>query len=403
MATSAKGRPIRIVIFIQENKTTDFYFPTLADWGAEVVHLGHLLPNAPDFDQPHDRNAWVHYKMGDYPAARLQVDTDRVIPFYSWLAKQFTFCDRHFGLGTNSTPGHMLAIGGQTPTLRNPPSTQPEPMWDLPTLFKHVERAGLSWGAFPDDHDYPVKYYTELSDPKSRRHIHAWTKSGDKFVRMAGSGRLPALSYVWSPSGYDEHPPHKPDPKYAQRGHDLTWQRVDAVVQSGGWTDTVFILTWDDWGGYADHVSTPDAETVPDTLHPKGFQVIGGSRIPLIMFGGRVKQGIEPQWHSHASLPKTVIDLFGLGKFGVPRVDHAPSLAGRVDTTLRRPKPPAFGSQIVQPRPPKPAPRPVPPAPWAGPHARALPDLIGNHGKRIPAPRDGLVRVQPPQLPSEAE
>src|SRR5438034_9384531 len=91
-----------------------------------------------------------------------------------------------------------------------------------------------------------------------------------------------------------------------------------------------------------------------------------------------------------------------LGKFGVSRVDRAPSLAGRVDTTLRRPKPPAFGSQIVQPRAPKPPPRPVPPAPWAGPHARALPDLIGNHGKRIPAPRDGLVRVQPPQPPSEA-
>src|SRR5206468_3266788 len=96
------------------------------------------------------------------------------------------------------------------------------------------------------------------------------------------------------------------------------------------------------------------------------------------------------QWHSHANLPKTVIDLLGLGKFGVPRVDHAPSLAGRVDATLRRPKPPAFGSQIVQPRPPKPAPRPVPPAPWAGPHARALPDLIGNHGKRTPAPREVL-------------
>jgi len=403
MAAPAKGRPIRIVIFIQENKTTDFYFPTLAEWGADVVNLGHLLPDAPDFDQPHDRNSWVHYKMGDYPAARLQVDNHRVIPFYSWLAKQFTFCDHHFGLGTNSTPGHMLAIGGQTPTLRNPPSTQAEPLWDLPTIFKHVERAGLTWGAFPDDHDYPVKFYTELGDPASQRHIHAWTKSGDRFVKMAGNGTLPALSYVWSPAGYDEHPPHKPDPKYAQRGHDLTWQRVDAVVKSGGWADTVFILTWDDWGGYADHVATPDAETVPDALHPKGFQVIGGSRIPLIMFGGRVTQGIEPQWHSHASLPKTVIDLFGLGKFGVPRVDGAPSLAGRVDPTLKRPKPPAFGSKVVQPQPPKPAPKPVPPAPWAGPNARGLPDLVGNHGKRIPAPRDGLVRAQPPQLPSEAE
>src|SRR5207244_9908387 len=50
MASSAKGRPIRIVVFIQENKTTDFYFPTLAAWGADVMSLGHLLPNAPDFD-----------------------------------------------------------------------------------------------------------------------------------------------------------------------------------------------------------------------------------------------------------------------------------------------------------------------------------------------------------------
>ncbi len=400
---AVKDRPMHIVIFIQENKTTDFYFPTLANWGADVLNLGNLLQNAPDFDQPHDRNSWVHYKMGDYPAARLQVDNDQVIPFYSWLAKQFTFCDHHFGLGTNSTPGHMLAIGGQTPTLRNPPSTQAEPMWDLPTIFKHVERAGLTWAAFPDDNDYPVKYYTELGDPASKSNIHASTKSGDKFVKMASKGTLPELCYVWSPGGYDEHPPRKSDPKYAQRGHDLTWQRVDAMVKSGGWADTVFILTWDDWGGYADHVSTPDAETVPDALHPGGFQAIGGSRIPLIMFGGTVKQGIESEWHSHASLSKTVIDLFGLDRFGVPRVDDAPSLAGRADATLRRPKPPAFGSKIVQPPPPNPTPNPIPPAPWAGPNAKPLPDLVGNKGKSIPAPSDGLVRPRPPQLPSGAE
>src|SRR5499427_8512707 len=138
MAPTPKNRPKHIVVFIQENKTTDFYFPTLAEWGADVVNSGKLLSDAPDFDQPHDRNSWVHYKMRDYPAARFQVDNDTVIPFYSWLAKEFTFCDHHFGLGTNSTPGHMLAIGGQTPTLRNPPSTQPQPTWDLPTIFKHV-------------------------------------------------------------------------------------------------------------------------------------------------------------------------------------------------------------------------------------------------------------------------
>ena len=95
---------------LQENKTTDFHFPTLAEWGAAVANHGNMLSAPPNFDQPHDRNAWVHYVMGDYPALDVQVDNDTVIPFYSWLAKQFTFCDHHFGLGTNSTPGHMLAV-----------------------------------------------------------------------------------------------------------------------------------------------------------------------------------------------------------------------------------------------------------------------------------------------------
>ena len=34
---------------------------------------------------------------------------------------------------------------------------------------------------------------------------------------------------------------------------------VDAVVKAGHWADTTFLLTWDDWGGYADHVVTPES------------------------------------------------------------------------------------------------------------------------------------------------
>ena len=61
---------------------------------------------APDFDQPHDRSAWVHYKMGDYPAEDLALDNDSVIPYYSWLAKTYTFCDHHFGAGANPCRPH---------------------------------------------------------------------------------------------------------------------------------------------------------------------------------------------------------------------------------------------------------------------------------------------------------
>jgi phosphoesterase family protein len=391
----------RAVILMQENKTPDYYFPTLAQWGAEVLNNGHLLTVPPIPDPTHDRNAWVHFKMGDYAAATVQIDNDVVLPLYSWLAKEFTFCDHHFGLGTNSTPGHMLAVGGQTPTLRNPPQGT-SPVWDLPTIFKHVERGGFSWGAFTGADRYPVKLYRELSDPASRRNIHTSTDpSSDRFTQMAANGTLPDFCFVWSPNRFDEHAPDRTrDPEYVKKGHDLIWQRVDAVVKAGGWSDTVFILTWDDWGGYADHVDTPDAETVVDPLHPAGFQIIGGSRIPLIMFGGHVKPGIESNWHSHAALCKTVIDLLHLPPFGVPRVDTARSLASRVDSALKRPSPPSLGSTIAQPAPPLPSPTPAPPEPWDGPHGQAMPALKANHGATIPAPDDAVVSAHPPRLPA---
>jgi hypothetical protein len=385
-----------VIVFIQENKTTDFYFPSLAAWGADVRQAGPLLAAAPDHDQPHDRNAWVHYRMGDYPAVAASIDNEAVIPYYSWLAKTYTFCDHHFGAGSNSTPGHMLAVGGQMPTLKNPPFGPGGPTWDLPSIFMHAHRAGIGWAAFPGADHYPLKFYDELNTATAKRHIHP----PDAFVKMASAGSLPPLVYAWSPDGSDEHPPQKPDPGYIGRGQDLVWQRIDAVVKAGHWQDTVFILTWDDWGGYADHVVTPDIETVPDALHAGGFPIIGGSRLPLIMFGGQIRQGIDSAWHSHASIVKTVVDLLGLPPFGVPRVDSAPSLAGRVDGGLERPAPPPFGGAVAQPAAPLPTPAPVPPAPWGGPLAAPLPALVANGGQTIPAPDDGVVHAKPPKVPA---
>ena len=393
------GRAViqRVVVFLQENKTTDFYFPSLAAWGAEIRAGGPLLKAPPDHDQPHDRSAWVHFRMGDYPGLAAQLDNDAVIPYYSWLAKNHTFCDHHFGVGSNSTPGHMMAVGGQTPTLKNPPFGSGGPQWDIPSIFLHAERAGLSWAAFPGANGYPLQYYSELNTPAAQQHIHL---NAADFITMAAAGTLPQLVYAWAPAGADEHPPSRPDPQYIARGQQSVWDRVDAVVRGGGWDHTVFILTWDDWGGYADHVLTPDIERVPDALHPQGFQALGGSRIPLIVFGGAVSQGIDNHWHSHASIPKTVIDLLGLPPFGVPRVNQAPSMAGRVAAVASRPPPPAPGSTIVQPTPPSPRPVPVPPPPWPGPLGQAMPPLVGLGGKTYPAPADGVVQPKPPAAPA---
>ncbi|HEV2952708.1 MAG TPA: alkaline phosphatase family protein [Candidatus Dormibacteraeota bacterium] len=376
----------RVVVLIQENKTPDFYFPTLRLWGADIEDRGNLATSAPNHDQPHDRNAWVHYKMGDWPAEQVQIDNDTVLPYYSWLAKTFTFCDHHFGVGTNSTAGHMMLVGGQTPTLRNYFGSPHS--WNLPTIFGHAQAHGVEWAAFPDQSKYPISCYSNLAGDS---HVH----TPDDFLSMAAQGSLPPLCYVWSPSGFDEHPPLVSNPGYVTAGENLTWQRIDAAIKGRLWQETAFILTWDDWGGYADHVSTPDSETIPDALDPSGFQVIGGSRIPLLMFGGQVEQGVESEWHGHASVIKTVIDLLGLPAMGIARVDTAPSLAGRIDSKLTRPVPPPLGSTIAQPTPPSGA-RPTPPGPWKGPLGLPMPDLIAADGGTIPAPSDGLVKKTPP-------
>jgi len=385
----------RVIVFLQENKTTDFYFSSLAAWGAAVRHDRPLLSAAPNFDQPHNRNAWVHWAMGDYPALDVQIDTDAVIPYYAWLAKQFTFCDHHFGAGSNSTSGHMLAVGGQTPTLKNPPFTGTHPVWDIPSIFTAAEAGGVSWGAFPDQDGYPTKFYASLATPAGQANVHP----PNSFIPLAKAGELPQVCYVWSPAGFDEHPPATSNPSYVTDGMNLVWQRVQAVIDGGGWDTTTFILTWDDWGGYSDSVPTPPIEVVPDAVHRSGFQAIGGSRIPLVMFGGKVRQGIDPRWHSHASIPKTIIDLLGLPAMGVPRVDGAPSLASFVDTSLSRPQPPAFGTVITQPTAPSPSPSPVAPAPWPGPLNQPMPALVTQDGSTLPAPTDGSVSVTAPKPP----
>jgi phospholipase C len=117
---------------------------------------------------------------------------------------------------------------------------------------------------------------------------------------------------VWHNSPDDEHPPAN-----VTEGMDATWQRVDAVVQGGGWDQTAFMLTWDDWGGYDDHVKTPVLEYTPDNV-----QLALGPRVPLLVFGGAVKPGIDSRWCSHASIAKTAMQLLGLPALGVARVDH---------------------------------------------------------------------------------
>jgi hypothetical protein len=84
---------------------------------------------------PHDRAAYYDWLSGRGTAPHTAFDTLSVLPYYAYLATTGAFLENHCaGFGTNSTANHLLLLGGQSPTLRNPPQSQPAPLWDMPSF-----------------------------------------------------------------------------------------------------------------------------------------------------------------------------------------------------------------------------------------------------------------------------
>jgi Phosphoesterase family len=370
----------RVVIMVQENHTTDNYFRGLAPYGAAVATDWPIAANPPAKDNPHDRHAYFEWLTGASTAAHVQFDTAVALPYYLYLAATGAFLENHCaGFGTNSTPNHLLIVGGQSPTLKNPSSRTPAPLWDMPSLPGLAEAHGVPWRAYAASQDYPVGFYTELKGSPN-------VVSSSQFLADAKARQLPALALLWHNSPYDEHPPAN-----VTEGMDLIWQSVASVVQGGGWDETVFMLTWDDWGGYDDHVKTPVFEYTPDNV-----QLALGPRVPLLMFGGPVKPGIDSRWCSHVSIPKTAMQLLGLPALGVPRLDNDPGLADLVDPGRpSTPAPPAYGAAIPTPPAPSPpvAPHPPPPPPAGKPVP--VGDIILRDGSTLPPPNDAPLPRQP--------
>ena len=369
---------------IQENHTTDNYFRDLSPWGANVATGWPTSANPPPqppfspYYPPHDRRAYFTW-LTKGTAEHSQFDTAADIPFYLYLAITGAFLENHCaGFGTNSTPNHLLLIGGQSPTLGNPPRRS-QPVWDLPSLPGLAQDRKVGWRCYVPPDNFPVSFYEQL-----RRSPNVLPSS--QFVADARAGGLPPLVYLWHQNGLDEHPPAN-----ITDGMSMIWRSVDAVVQGGGWNETVFMLTWDDWGGFDDHVATPALEYTPDNV-----QLAFGPRVPLLMFGGRVKPGIDSRWCSHVSVPRTAIQLLGLPHLGVPRLDGDAGLADLVDTAMKaNPPPPAFGTLITFPAAPSPTPavHPLPPRPRGVP-APVGPVLLRN-GKKLPPPNDAPLPKQP--------
>ena len=200
-------------------------------------------PDAPIFDQEGLRT------MGYYDGNDLN--------YYYFMASNFATSDRWFSPVMSRTQLNRLYLFAATSAGHvNPPKTS------LPnkTIFELLESAGVSWKIYETD---PGTAFIGNFQPFASQHT-ANVRPLSEYYSDVANGTLPAVALIEPgyKSGLDEHPN-----KNIQAGAKHVNDIVKALMLSPSWKDSVFILTFDEFGSFYDHVS-PQPAVHPDGIAP---------------------------------------------------------------------------------------------------------------------------------------
>ena len=411
-----------IVWIIQENHSFDNYFGTYP--GADGPPPGTVLPVLPGgsrdvapFHMPKDMppcdlaHRWViahaaynHGAMDGFVWAEGSVYTmgyydARDIPNYWNYASNYTLCDRFFSsLNGASLPNHLYTVAAQSGGVINNIFSVEEIEevlnspggYSFATMVNLFTQADVSWRYYVETRPVnpPPKKRNYLADPDPK-HYSLWNPlPGFKAIRENPAamahlvaleayfddlerGTLPAVCWI-VPMGRDsEHPPAPP-----WAGMWYVTRLLNALMRSSAWPHTVVFLTWDDYGGFYDHVPPP----VVDAF---GY----GPRVPTLVISPFAKRGyISHHTYDFTSMLTFIERRFGLSHL-TARDAHAdpmldcfdfaqeptPPLVIPIPASL--PKPPNWESDCVYPP--------------SVPIAESSPD-IGTFLRRYPPPRGQL-------------
>jgi phospholipase C len=200
--------------------------------------------------------------------------------------------------------------------------------WTDITYLLH--KAGISWGYYvfkgtePDcENDQsmtcapvqqgpqtpgiwnPLPSFTDVTQDGELGNVQSLTN----FYAAAASGNLPAVSWIDPNGKVSEHPPG-----LVSAGQTYVTGLVNAIMRSPEWDSTAIFLSWDDWGGFYDHVQPPQ-------LDQNGL----GLRVPGIVISPYAPQGlIDHQTLSHDNYNKFIEDDFLAGQRLDPTTDGRP-------------------------------------------------------------------------------
>jgi phospholipase C len=296
-------------------------FPLAHDFqGCSHPDPGHLVADARTEWDNGACDGWLRAASNDVYSIGYYRQQD--LPFLGKAAPAFTTCDRFFASFLGPTfPNRFYSLSATTDRVDDSVTRT-----DLPSIFDRFAAkripAAYYYGNFP----FLVLYqrYSSIMHP------HA------TFFARCKSGKLPAFSYI-DPNytftdagpasgnqGNDDHP-HAD----IRAGEYFMSQIYDAVVSSPAWPRTLLVFTFDEWGGFFDHVPPPVAADANPDYAQRGF------RVPCVLvspFARRrhVAHGV----YDHTSILKLLEWRFGLEPLTL-RDAHAANLAGALDFSHR--------------------------------------------------------------------
>jgi len=184
-----------------------------------------------------------------------------------------------------------------------------------------------------------LNYNRFLDDPALNSRIVGM----DQYYKDLHDGTLPAVSFM-VPSGASEHPPGS-----IQSGERFVRGLINELMRSSSWKSSAFMWTYDDWGGWYDHVKPP-------VVDKWGY----GFRVPALMVSAWNKKGyVDHDTSDFTSILKFIETNWNLEPL-TARDRHANDLMESFDFTMPRPRPAVIlGTERHVPRPERPDTAPV--------------------------------------------
>ena len=256
-----------------------------------------------------DGFAWVHDKrtLGlEKPGDVLKAFAPRRVPVLSKLALEYAVCDMWFSPVPGATWPNRLFCHAATSvgTVDNVIC-----FYKLRTIFHALDEVDRSWRVYREGVTQ-VGSFVGL-EREGRESFF----SLEKFEQDAAAGALPNYAFIepdyfW-PGRNDQHP--KQDVAHGER---LIARIYDAVRAGPGWEKTLLIVTYDEHGGFFDHVPPPKT-VAPDGWRHREFRSFNfsrlGPRVPAVLVSPWIEPGtVDHQIYDHTAIIKSLRERFGI-------------------------------------------------------------------------------------------